>query len=394
MTALARKMGWCALWGAPLDHNGVGVWDTGPGGVGILYRPGMVMQLAARPTDNEAVQALWASGRWMHAHVAHAEGRSILNMQVAYGIVAQKRPNAQLWKTMLRYTARPGNSAQILCADFNFRLCDENDMPREVFTVLRKGLLVDVMRARAEARGHHPCPTYPGGSGTETRIDGLLTDPRVASLVQNERVITKAGLPGHSLLRIDISLDMANQKVTKIRSLEDPEEHNMHMEERQRLASIFWDSVRRPWKVAVCARDVNGMWHTWTWAAEEFLVMELGEDGTMESTVRMHWPGPPVAKTDAKELEKRGQGTLRTVAITKLCPNKKLPSGAPKTRVIRILDAVKGAVKQVLRYVWAQEQANLARLGGWPRWYSSAGSLRTGVRINYSRNDPPPLLSG
>ena len=46
---------------------------------------------------------------------------------------------------------------------------------------------------------------------------------------------------GHSLLRVDISLDMANQKVTKIRSLEDPEEHNMHTEERQRLASVFWD---------------------------------------------------------------------------------------------------------------------------------------------------------
>ena len=128
--------------------------------MGILYRPGMVMQLAARPADDEAVQALWASGRWMHAHLAHAEGRSILNVQVAYGIVAQKRPNAQLWKTVLRYTARLGNSPQIICADFNFRLSDENDMPREMFTALRKGLLVDVMRARAEARGHQPCPTY------------------------------------------------------------------------------------------------------------------------------------------------------------------------------------------------------------------------------------------
>ena len=246
MAALARKMGWCALWGAPLDHNGAGVWDTGPGGVGILYRPGMLMQLAARPADDEAVQALWASGRWMHAHLAHAEGRGILNVQVAYGIVAQKRPNAQLWKTVLRYTARLGNSPQIICADFNFRLSDENDMPREMFTALRKGLLVGVMRARAEARGRQPCPTYQGGSGTETRIDGILTDPRVASLVHEERVIKKPGLPGHSLLRVSISLDMANQKVTKIRSLEDPEEHNMHTEERQRLASIFWDSMRRP----------------------------------------------------------------------------------------------------------------------------------------------------
>ena len=168
--------------------------------MGILYRPGMVMQLAARPADHEAVQALWASGRWMHAHLAHAEGRSILNVQVVYGIVAQKRPNAQLWKTVLRYTARLGNSPQIICADFNFRLSNEIDMPREMFTALRKGLLVDVMRACAESPGHQPCPTYQGGSGTETPIDGIVIDPRVASLVQEERAIKKPGLPGHSLL--------------------------------------------------------------------------------------------------------------------------------------------------------------------------------------------------
>ena len=391
MAALARKMGWCALWGAPLDHNGAGVWDTGPGGVGILYRPCMVMQLAARPADDEAVQALWASGRWMHAHLAHAEGRSILNVQVAYGIVAQKRPNAQLWKAVLRYTARLGNSLQIICADFNFRLSDENDMPREMFTALRKGLVVDVMRARAEARGHQPCPTYQGGSGAETRIDGILTDPRVASLVHEERVIKEPGLPGHSLLRVSISLDMANQKVTKIRNLQVPEEHSMHTEERQRLASIFWDSMRRPWKAAVCAEDVNGMWHTWTWAAEEFLLMELGEDSTVESALRVHWPGPPVVKADPMELEKRVRGTSHTVATTKLCPNKKLPSGAPKTRAIRIMDAVKGALKQVLRYVRAQEQAGLTRVGGWPRGVEPCWlSAHRGMDQLQQERPPPP----
>ena len=363
MIPLARKMGWCALWGAPLAHSGAGVWDTGPGGVGILYRPGMVMQLVSRRMNNEAVQALWASGRWMHARLVHAEGRNILNVQVAYGIAAQRRPNAQLWKKVLRYTARLGNSPQIICADFAFRLSDENNMPRKMFTALRKGLLVDVMRARAEARRHQLCPTHQGGSGTETRIHGILTHPRVASPVQDERVIRKPRLPGHSLLRIDIGLDMANQKVTKIRSLEDPEEHNMHTKERQRLASTFWDNVRTPWKAAVCAEDVNGMWHTWTWAAEKFLLMKLREDITVELTLRMHWPGPPVVKTDPREVDKRGRGTSCTVTTTRLCSNKKLPSGAPKTRVIHIMDAVKGALKQVLRYVRAQEQANLARLG-------------------------------
>ena len=220
--------------------------------------------------------------------MAHAEGRSILNLQVAYGIVTHRRANSQLWKTVLRYTVRLRISPEIICADFNFRLSYESEMPREMFMALKKGLLVDIMRARAEVRRRQPSPTYQGSSGTETRIDGILTDPRVASPVQDERVIKKPRLPGHSLLRVDISLDMANQKVTKIRSLEDPEEHNMHTKERQRQASVFSESVSRPWKAAICAEDVHGMWNTWTWATEEFLLMELGEDSTRESTLRRH----------------------------------------------------------------------------------------------------------
>ena len=60
---------------------------------------------------------------------------------------------------------------------------------------------------------HPPTPTHTHThthAGAETRIDGILTDPRVASLVHEERVIKKPGLPGHSLLRVSISLDMAN----------------------------------------------------------------------------------------------------------------------------------------------------------------------------------------
>ena len=171
--ALARKMGWCVLLGAPLVPNAAGMWDTEPGGVGILYRRGMEMQLAARPADDEAIQVLWAPGRWLHAHLPHAEGRGILNLKVAYAIVAHRRTNAHLWKTILRYTARLGNFSQILCADFNFSLSDESNMPREMFTALRKGLLVNIMRARAEALGRRPSLTYHVGLGTETRIDGL-----------------------------------------------------------------------------------------------------------------------------------------------------------------------------------------------------------------------------
>ena len=73
----------------------------------------------------------------------------------------------------------------------------------------------------------------------ETRSDGILTDPRVALLVHDERVVKKPRLLGHSLVRVDINLDMACQRVTKIRRLGGPMEHNMQPEERQRLALAF-----------------------------------------------------------------------------------------------------------------------------------------------------------
>ena len=82
----------------------------------------------------------------MHSVLAYSEGRTIFNIQVVYGIVGQKRNNPQLWKVVLWYTSRLGNAAQIICADCTFKMSVEGDMPREVFTALRRGLLVDITR--------------------------------------------------------------------------------------------------------------------------------------------------------------------------------------------------------------------------------------------------------
>ena len=76
------------------------------------------------------------------------------------------------------------------------------------------------------------------------------------------------------------------------------------------------------------------MWSTWTWAAEEFLLLDLQDDGSAEATMRAQWPGPPVLRTSGIEMDRQGRGTTRMLTVTKMCPNKKLPSGAPKTRAI------------------------------------------------------------
>ena len=49
-------------------------------------------------------------------------------------------------------------------------------------------------------------------------------------------------------------------------------------------------------------------WNTWTWVAEEFLLLELNKDGTMESVLQQKWLGPPVLKRTAQKLGKMGWG--------------------------------------------------------------------------------------
>ena len=99
-------------------------------------------------------------------------------------------------------------------------------MPREVFTVLRKGLLVDIMRLGGGTWAATQ-PTYQAGTGARTRIDGIFTDPRVAPMVQEERVVPKRWPPGHDLLSVTIALYMACQQVTKTCKIEDPPDRSL-----------------------------------------------------------------------------------------------------------------------------------------------------------------------
>ena len=94
---------------------------------------------------------------------------------------------------------------------------------------------------------------------------------------------------------------------------------------------------------------------------------ELTENNTKEHVLRTQWPGPLTVRLAEKEDNKRGRGSAHTTTITKLCPNKKLLRGAPKTRTIRMLDAVKGTVRQVHEDVRKQENMAGIRPGRRPR---------------------------
>ena len=168
-------------------------------------------------------------------------------------------------------------------------------MPEKYFTAVKIGSLVDVMKCRAEARGELPDHTSDAGVVGGTRIDGILLDPKLASAVTKDIVRAVLGLPGHSILSIDLDVNTMAQRVTKIRKMQDPPESSMNPEEQGQLALAMWARLQRHWDYLAEEQHTNGMWASWTWLAEEFLLLEDTAGHTAEWILRTQWRGPLVA---------------------------------------------------------------------------------------------------
>ena len=128
---------------------------------------------------------------------------------------------------------------QMVRRDFNFELSNEDVMPKELFAARRMGQLVDVMHSRAHPAGTSAAPTFHAGPHEGTRIGGIVTDPRLFSVVTMTEV-TPIPVPGHSKLGAMLDLDMTAQNVTKLRKLRDPPQTSMHPDRQAHLAQGMW----------------------------------------------------------------------------------------------------------------------------------------------------------
>ena len=70
----------------------------------------------------------------------------------------------------------------------------------------------------------------------------------------------------------------------------------MNLNDQQRLAQAMLTCLSRHWNASGTEHNVNAMRVTWTWAVEEFLLMEDTAGRTLEWMIQHHWPGPPVLK--------------------------------------------------------------------------------------------------
>ena len=201
------------FWGAPLETRGRGIWDVPEGGVAVVVRDGHTAEAAKLPTSRQLdplAWDLWLSARFVHVCVAVRTGSTMLHVLCVYGVPGGPELNAELWDSALSYAARLGNTLFVVGGDFNFPLGELGAVPPVVLGHLLTQRLVDVEAAFAVGAGRSPqCSFHRQGVHPGTRIDGVLADPRVATMVTDVAALPGTGIPGHLPVVFTVAMEGA-----------------------------------------------------------------------------------------------------------------------------------------------------------------------------------------
>ena len=100
--------------------------------------------------------------------------------------------------------------------DFNFDLDYPLRTPPSVLASLLTRRMVDADLELASALGRDPLYLYQGPEGTRpSRIDGLLVDTRLATVLHTAQRLLRGAIPGHAPVRFDLHLRGSSQRVVK-----------------------------------------------------------------------------------------------------------------------------------------------------------------------------------
>ena len=98
----------------------------------------------------------------------------------------------------------------------NFDLDYPLRAPPSVLVSLLTRRLVDADLELASAPGRDPLRSYQGPEGTRpSRMDGLLVDTRLATLLHAAERLPRGAIPGHAPVRFDLHLKGLSQRVLK-----------------------------------------------------------------------------------------------------------------------------------------------------------------------------------
>ena len=125
----------------------------------------------------------------------------------------------------------------------------------------------------ASALGRQPICSCQGPEGFRpSRIDGLLVDTRLASVLHVAERVTRGAITGHAPVRFHLHLRGSSQRVVKLIrpkpiALALREEH-----ERLLLTRRLLDPLQAGWQAALSTGDMDRAWGLWTTVAEGTLL--------------------------------------------------------------------------------------------------------------------------
>ena len=208
--------------------------------------------------------------------------------------------------------------------DRNFDLDYPLRAPPAVLASLLTRRLVDAYLEMASALGRDPLCWYQGPEGTRPlRIDGLLVDTRLPTLLHAAERAPRGAFAGHAPVRFDLHRRGASPRVVKFARPKlvapAPREEHEHLLLVQRLL----DPVEAQSRAALSTRDVNPAWAFWTTAAEE-TPLALAYPETTPDSLPAGATLPP-----APFHLPCGRGTDQLLREVHLCPKQRWDTGGP-----------------------------------------------------------------
>ena len=258
-----------------------------PGGLGILVRQGIPARQilppkgAPRNKTDTLAPTLW---RRCHVLVGLGWGADSLHAQVVYGVPS--RPSTGSSGTTPRGTWRAtgGPLSWWGGGGLNFDLDYPLRAPPSILASLMTRWLVDADLELASARGRDPLCLYQGPEGTRpSRIDGLLVDTRLATLLHAAERLPRGAIPRHAPVRFDLHLKGSSQRVVKFVRPKPVALAPREVHERLLLTQCLLDPLEAGWQAALSTEDADRAWAFWTTAAEETLLALACPDITPDS---------------------------------------------------------------------------------------------------------------
>ena len=158
------------------------MWNTPQGGVAVLVREGLIVEMARLPRKRESdplVWDLWHSTRSVDVRVAVGVGATVLPAVSVYGLAGNHESNMALWEDVLHHLSGLGNALHIVGADCNFPLGRLRDVPQVMLANLLTRRLVDLDLEYAGSEERFRCGYMRRVEVAGMHIDGIRADPRI-----------------------------------------------------------------------------------------------------------------------------------------------------------------------------------------------------------------------